>query len=757
MFRIKGFHTYFLLFFATLALLLSSCSTDKFVADGSYLLDKVELCSDEADFNATQLAQYVRQKENSRWFSFFKIPLGTYSLAGRDTTKWINRTLQRIGEKPVYYDTLQARLSCEDLRVAMNNMGYMNARVVFNTKVRGKKLKAIYTLLPGKPFMIDRFSYDIQDSIIADILKPNLSQGFDATHPRQFTVLALDNERKRITKILNDQGYYRFNKDYIYYTADTVRGYRAVDVTLHLTKYQPSSASEPALHPRYIVGRVNVLPGDSTGLHIRREIIADNTLIEPGKYFSATDLQTTYNNLARLGAIRYTDIEFKEMQRIDSIIVGKMLGYQQSEKRYLEANIKLSSNKPNTISFQPEGTNTAGDLGAAAVLTYQNRNLFHGSELFSIELRAAFEAIKGLEGYNNHNYEEYGVQARLQFPRFLSPFSTREFRRRSNAVSELSVSWDLQDRPEFHRRVFSAAWKYNWSNARRHLRYELEVPDLSYVYMPWISERFKKDYLDNVNNRNAILRYNYEDLFIMRAGFSLSYNRNDDVAIRAKVESAGNLLSIVDNLSNFKKNEQGQSKIFNIAYAQYLKFDFAFTRILRFDPRNSLALHADFGIAYPYGNSKVLPFEKRYIAGGPNSVRGWSVRELGPGGFRGTDGRIDFINQTGDLKLNLNAEYRTRLFWKFDGAAFIDAGNIWTLREYAEQPDGQFRFDKFWQQIAAAYGLGLRLNFDYFILRFDAGMKAINPAYTSLKEHFPLFHPRFGRDFTFHFAVGLPF
>lgn len=757
MFRIKGFHTYFLLFFATLALLLSSCSTDKFVADGSYLLDKVELCSDEADFNATQLAQYVRQKENSRWFSFFKIPLGTYSLAGRDTTKWINRTLQRIGEKPVYYDTLQARLSCEDLRVAMNNMGYMNARVVFNTKVRGKKLKAIYTLLPGKPFMIDRFSYDIQDSIIADILKPNPSQGFDATHPRQFTVLALDNERKRITKILNDQGYYRFNKDYIYYTADTVRGYRAVDVTLHLTKYQPSSASEPALHPRYIVGRVNVLPGDSTGLHIRREIIADNTLIEPGKYFSATDLQTTYNNLARLGAIRYTDIEFKEMQRVDSIIVGKMLGYQQSEKRYLEANIKLSSNKPNTISFQPEGTNTAGDLGAAAVLTYQNRNLFHGSELFSIELRAAFEAIKGLEGYNNHNYEEYGVQARLQFPRFLSPFSTREFRRRSNAVSELSVSWDLQDRPEFHRRVFSAAWKYNWSNARRHLRYELEVPDLSYVYMPWISERFKKDYLDNVNNRNAILRYNYEDLFIMRAGFSLSYNRNDDVAIRAKVESAGNLLSIADNLSNFKKNEQGQSKIFNIAYAQYLKFDFAFTRILRFDPRNSLALHADFGIAYPYGNSKVLPFEKRYIAGGPNSVRGWSVRELGPGGFRGTDGRIDFINQTGDLKLNLNAEYRTRLFWKFDGAAFIDAGNIWTLREYAEQPDGQFRFDKFWQQIAAAYGLGLRLNFDYFILRFDAGMKAINPAYTSLKEHFPLFHPRFGRDFTFHFAVGLPF
>lgn len=758
MLRIKGFHIYFLLFFVTLATLFASCSTDKFVADGSYLLDKVELRSDAADFNASQLAQYVRQKENSRWFSVFKIPLGTYSLAGRDTTKWINKTLQRIGEKPVYYDTLQARLSCEDLRVAMNNMGYMNARVDLNTKVRGKKLKAIYTLIPGEPFQITRFNYDIQDSAIADLLKTELSQSINANQPRQFTVAALDNERKRITKVLNNHGYYRFNKDYIYYTADTIRGSRGVDVTLHLTKYKESGAAgQPTLHPRYIIGKVNVMPGDSTGLHLRRSVIADNTPIEPGKYFSATDLQNTYNNFARLGTIRFTDIEFREMPQFDSVTIGKIFDYTPVSLRFLETNIKLSHTKPNTISFQPEGTNTAGDLGAAAVLTYQNRNLFHGSELFSLELRAAFEAIKGLEGYSNHNYEEYGVQARLQFPRFLAPFSTREFRRHSNAVSELSVSWDFQDRPEFHHRVFSAAWKYNWSNAKRNLNYELEAPDLSYVYMPWISERFKTDYLDNVSNRNAILRYNYEDLFIIRSGFSISYNRNDDVAIKAKIESAGNFLSLIDKVSKFKKNEQGQSKIFNIAYAQYLKFDFSFTRILRFDPRNSLALHADFGIAYPYGNSKVLPFEKRYIAGGPNSVRGWSVRELGPGSFRGTDGRIDFINQTGDLKLNLNAEYRTRLFWKFDGAAFIDAGNIWTLREYAEQPGGKFRFNRFFQQIAAAYGLGLRLNFNYFILRFDAGMKAIDPAYSTGRAHYPIVHPNFGRDFTFHFAVGLPF
>ena len=179
--------------------------------------------------------------------------------------------------------------------------------------------------------------------------------------------------------------------------------------------------------------------------------------------------------------------------------------------------------------------------------------------------------------------------------------------------------------------------------------------------------------------------------------------------------------------------------------------------MIKFDEHNSLALHADFGIAYPYGNSKVLPFEKRYFAGGANSVRGWSVRRLGPGKFKGTDGRIDFINQTGDMKLDLNAELRSYLFWKFNGALFIDAGNIWTLRNYEEQQGGQFSFKEFYKQIAVAYGIGLRLNFDYFVLRFDMGMKAINPAYETKKDHYAIFHPDFSRDFTFHFAVGLPF
>ncbi|MDE7085568.1 MAG: outer membrane protein assembly factor, partial [Prevotella sp.] len=234
------------------------------------------------------------------------------------------------------------------------------------------------------------------------------------------------------------------------------------------------------------------------------------------------------------------------------------------------------------------------------------------------------------------------------------------------------------------------------------------------------------------------------------------YN-NGLYAIKANVETAGNLLDLASKVFRFHQDADGQSTFLDIAYAQYVRGMFDYTRNFRFDYNNELVFHMNFGIAYPYGNSHILPFEKRFFSGGANSVRGWSVRSLGPGKFVGTDGRIDFINQTGDMKLDVNLEYRAHLFWKFGGALFVDAGNIWTLRNYEEQPGGQFRLSDFWQQLAASYGLGLRLNFDYFIVRFDMGMKAVNPAYTTRREHYPLLHPRLSRDFAFHFAVGLPF
>ena len=729
-------------------MILTGCSATKFVPEGQSMLNSVELKSEPKGFNIARLEPYVRQKSNSKWFSLFKIPLGVYSLAGRDSSKWINRTLKNIGEAPVIFDTLQAQLTCNDLQTAMRNMGYLHADVDLSTHVKGKKLSAVYTLRPGAPYDIREVSYDIADPRIDSLLRREDSPSLQIKPGEPFTVERLDTERKRITAFLMDRGFYRFNKDYIRFTVDSAQYSNEVDVTLHLAPYSANNTTQESLHPQYIVRSVNfrseerALPGGapSASLRLRRKVLENNTAIQSGQPFSSADLQRTYNNFSRLQAVKYTNIRYKEVP----------------DSQLLDCDIQLSMNKASTISFQPEGTNTAGDLGAAASLTFENRNLFRGSEVLSIQLRAAFEAITGLEGYQNEDYKEYSLETKLAFPRMVAPFLSREFTRRSTATSELSLAYDLQNRPEFHRRVFSAAWRYRWSNPRRHLNYRFDLLDLNYVYMPWISSTFKHDYLDSVSNRNAILRYNYEDLFIMKIGFGLTYNHGNH-AMRFNVETSGNLLSAVSRLARFHKNEHDQYTLFNIAYAQYAKFDFDYTCLWPFDQHNQLVAHADFGIAYPYGNSTILPFEKRYFSGGPNSVRGWSVRELGPGRFRGAGGRIDFINQTGDMKIDLNLEYRTLLFWKLNGAAFIDAGNIWTLRNYADQQGGQFRFHRFLSELAVAYGLGLRLNFDYFILRFDLGMKAVNPAHTTTREHYPILHPRLGRDLSFHFAVGLPF
>lgn len=484
---------------------------------------------------------------------------------------------------------------------------------------------------------------------------------------------------------------------------------------------------------------MQVDPEDSI-IHLRPGVLRKNTFIKEGDYYSADDLQNTYTHFGRLGAVRYTNITWQE----------------QPDSTQLDCMIQISTNKPSTISFQPEGTNTSGDLGVAASLTYQNRNLFKGAENLSIELRGAYEAIKSLEGYSNHDFIEYSLETKLSFPRFIFPFLSSSFRRRVLATSEVSLMYDMQNRPEFHRRLLSAGWRYKWNDPRHHDRYRIDLLDLNYISMPWISETFKKEYLDDNTSRNAILRYNYENLFIMKFGVGYTYN-NGLIAIKANAETAGNLLGLAANTFGFHRNGEGQYTFLDIPYAQYVKFDFEVTRNIIFSFKNQLVLHAGIGVAYPYGNSTILPFEKRYFSGGANSVRGWSVRSLGPGKYISRDGRIDFINQTGDMKLDLNMEYRAHLFWKLGMALFVDAGNIWTIREYEDQPGGQFKFSEFLSQMAVGYGLGFRFNFDYFILRFDMGMKAVNPAYEEGDEHYPIFHPRFSRDFTFHFAVGLPF
>ena len=758
-----------------LALSLASCSATKFVPDGSYLLDEVKIHTDNKEIKPSDMRLYVRQNPNSKWFSTIKTQLYVYNWSGRDSTKWFNRFLRKIGDAPVIYNESDAIRSQEEIAKAVQNLGYMGASVKRTTKTKKKKLKLFYEITSGKPYIVRTLKYDISDKKIAEYLRNDSTQSM-LREGMLFDVNVLDAERQRITDYLLCNGYYKFNKDYITYTADTARNTHQVDLTLHLLPYKTYVGDTPKEHFQYKINKINFITdydvlqssalssieiNDSLHyngfpiyykdkLYLRPKVLVDNLRFASGDLYDERNVQKTYTYFGRLSALKYTNIRFFETQNGDST--------------QLNCYVMLTKSKHKSISFELEGTNSAGDLGAAASVSFQHRNLFRGSETFMVKFRGAYEAISGLQpGYKNHNYTEYGVETSINFPNFLFPFLTSDFKRRIKATTEFGLQYNYQLRPEFSRTIASASWSYKWMQKQK-IQHRIDLLDISYLYLPWISSQFQEDYI-NKDKDNYILKYNYENRLIVRMGYNYSYNSaggtlvnntitTNSYSIRAGFESAGNILYGISKMINMRKNKDGEYAILGIPYAQYLKGDFDFAKNIIIDHRNSLAFHAGIGIAVPYGNAKVVPFEKRYFSGGANSVRGWSVRTLGPGSFAG-DG--NFMNQSGDIKLDASIEYRTRLFWKFRGAAFIDAGNIWTIREYENQPGGVFEFDKFYKQIAVAYGLGLRLDLDFFVLRFDGGMKAINPKYKKAKERYPIIHPRFSRDFAFHFAVGYPF
>ena len=774
-----------------MATLLTACSATKHVPEGSYLLDKVSIEVDgDNDIDKKELYNFLRQTPNHKVLGFAKLQLATYSLSGRDSTKWYNRWLRRVGQPPVIHDRAQTDASVQQLRLALINRGYNDAEVSVDSTVHTgkKKIELDYRIVPGEPFRVASVGYDIPDTTLRRLV----------TDPRRPTILKpgilldrnkLDDERAAITRRLRNAGYYDFNREFISYTADTVAGSKSVGLTLNLhapdmrgntvtAKFADSLTLDPHMHHRYDIRRVFfIIDTDidarqtdgtkrdtvmyrgntyifGTDRYLRPKALDEMCYIEPGRPYSARQVERTYEALGRLSIIKFINIEMRPVASVGDIGL-------------LDAYIFLARNKKQTASIEVEGTNSEGDLGFGIGLTYQHRNLAKGSELLTAKFRTSYESLSGnLQGLINKRYTEFAGEVGITFPKFECPFLSKSFKQNRLASTEFAVSANYQERPEYTRVIFGTAWKWKWQQQRAgyQRRQTFDLIDINYVRIP----RSTINFIDEIAPTNPLLRYSYEDHFIMRMGFTYTRtNRRLPSAaldahtvqphvssIRAAVESAGNLLYGISNLTG-QHRSQGVYKILGIQYAQYVKGEFDFTYTRNFNRRHSLALHTGFGIVYPYGNSSMVPFEKRFYAGGAHGVRGWGVRTLGPGSYDSHNSVTDFINQCGDIRLDLSLEYRAKLFWVIEGAVFVDAGNIWTIHDYENQPGGMFRFDQFYKEIAAAYGIGLRLDFTYFLLRFDLGLKAHNPAMN--QERWPIIHPRWGRDANFHFSVGYPF
>ena len=779
--------------------LLWSCSSVKHVPDGSYLLDKVTIKTDSAgkEINTDELYNFLRQTPNHKVLGFAKLQLATYNLSGSDSTKWYNRWLRNIGQSPVIYDEELTAASARQLRMALINRGYLDAQVEADTISRNhKKMEVNYRITPGRPRVIGSLGYEIADEKLAEVVFNDTSKVIFRPGA-MFDRNVLDEERARIAKNLRDKGYYGFSKENIVFIADTVAGDNRVDLTMRVslpryvadyTSSQRDSSANGKINEfigtpddprsatgRYLLGKIFFyvdadpavkpeVPYDTVeykGItvvygqdrYLKPSILDEKCLMKPGLPFNERDEERTYESLAQLGILKFINIELKPVAAIDGETI-------------LDADIILSRNKKQGITVELEGTNSEGDLGFGAGLTYRHRNLAKGSEMLTAKIRGSYESLSGkLDGFINNRFTEYASEVGITFPKFECPFVKKSFKQKILANTEFAVSFNYQERPEYTRIIAGAAWKYKWSRRRNRFmtNHTYDFVDINYVKLP----RSTLNLLDEISP-NPLLRYSYEDHLIMRMGYTYSRtNRRIPTAtvnafaiqpyvssLRFSVETAGNFLYAISSLTGARRKE-GAYKVFGTQYSQYAKADFDYTYTKNFNSRNALAFHVGAGIAVPYANSSMVPFEKRFYAGGANGVRGWGVRTLGPGAYDSKNSLTDFINQCGDIRLDLSLEYRAKLFWVFESALFIDAGNIWTIRNYPNQPGGMFKFDKFYKQIALAYGIGLRMDFTYFLLRLDLGMKAHNPA--ANQEPWPLIHPKWKRDSNFHFSVGYPF
>ncbi|MDR1562757.1 MAG: BamA/TamA family outer membrane protein [Dysgonamonadaceae bacterium] len=768
--------------FAAIILLAIACSTTKNIPFDRYLLDRINIQTDSGVIDRENLIELIRQKPNDPKFG-----LKVYNLAGNDSS-WFGKMLRKAGEPPVIFDERLMNQSFVELSIEAKNRGYLNATVDAVIDTVGRKVCVEYHVHEGVPYRIRGYEIALGDDIMNNVAKGvrnvainrdslsikrrndrknkrkrqffNLDREISLREGSIFDMRLLENEMNRVANRLRNGGYYKLSPDNLHYLADTALCSNQVDLKMIL--------KDTASAQLYRIGRVNVFSGyDRSGgryrahdsliynniniyydrlKFLRPSVIAGKIIQRPGGLYRQRAADATYSLFQTLDCVNNVRVDYVDNKYIDSTL--------------LDCNIYLSPADNHSVQASINGTNKAGDFGVAVDVNYSNHNLFNGSEKLDIKFKGSYEFVNNQSNnYSDRNFFEAGVTPTLTFSEIHLPVN-RWLKERFITQTMYGVGFNVQRRPEFQRNFFNLHWQFRWSGRNNILTQTFSPVEINYVYMPWKSDAFD---LFLANHHGPVTRYSYENMFTFGSSYGLIYTNNGNgkygrklYTIRLNVESSGNLLNLLFSLND--GNNSRHEKPYNILgnpYAQYLKGDIDIAGVLPFVNGNSLALHAGFGIAKPYGNSSVLPFEERFYAGGPNHVRGWNTRRLGPGSLRISDGE-DTALQMGDINFILTVEYRYRALGWLEPALFIDCGNIWTIDDYLDQPGGKFNINSFYREIAVGAGLGLRFDFKFLIFRIDAGKRICDPS-LPVSERFVVTRDPFFRNWKGYVAIGYPF
>jgi len=700
-------------------------------------------------------------------------------------------SIRDIGEPAVIYDSLLTHQTLFQLSKFLFSKGYFDNKVSDSVQLIGKSKRAIirYYLTPKQSYTVSQITYDLKDKqlgdlILKDTVNSQLKKGM------QYDEEKFQNERQRITDNALNNGYFYFENAYITYAADTNRATHSVAMKLRLKKFSKAySSSNDSLidveHPRFKLDNVYIITEALIGnprdfyfkdtvvskrkglvflsnkpLAYKRKIITSNTDLYKGQYYRKDSAQQTYKQLLGLGIFKNVTIQFLVNQdygnRLDCYVICNPLPKQ-------------------AVTAETEGTNTSGNLGLDGNIIYQNKNFFRGGELVEVKLQGSVAAQRQLNSSNGSidgvndvnsvaklqktfNTIQFGPELSFSVPRAFFPFSLLPFKRDQQPRTYVRTSLNYQTRPEFSRVISTVDYGFSFKTYNRQLKHDL-IPVEVYLVRAKLLDSYRAEL---INFNDAFLLNSFQDHITTLTKYSLTFTSKENTITgqrnayfaKLNLQSSGNILRALFKATNQPTDSLGRYTIIDIPFAQFLKSDVDLRMYVPIRKKSRIVYRLAAGIGKPLANLSQLPYEQSFFSGGPNSVRAWRARTLGPGGYNPRDNKTRF-DKIGDILLEGNVEYRFHILRSFYGAFFVDAGNIWRLKPDPNKPNAEFVVSTFADQIAIGGGAGIRWDLTFFILRLDIAAPLKDPKFAPGSRW--TFDKQGWQYSVVNFGIGYPF
>jgi len=672
--------------------------------------------------------------------------------------------LMRTGNPVTKLDSSVVKKTVIEIDNYLNNHGYLDSEVTYEVSTEKKKAEVTYLIEEKQPYILDSIYTTSDNENILKLLRENSSK----THIRKGDNYIQDEfvaERNRLEDLLKNNGYFMFNKSFIDYNLYYDSSKKTITAQQRIL--QPTFADQ---HEIYTIDSIAfvVNPPSSDFIHqdvkesfrginfnfyrdrYSSKIISSRIFFEKGGVYNRSNFIETQKQLSNLDLFRFINISF---DTLGTSLKAKIIT-QPNQKYQLTNQVGLS------ITEQLPGPFFSASL--------RNRNFFRAGEILEFNFRAGLEGVASATDQGVYQSRELGTSASVIFPRFLIPFYQRSLERfgKYNPNTRTQIGYNFTNRPEYTRSGLNGLLSYTWATRNNRQQFTINAADINYIRTPKIQDEFLQILTDLQDQGNNLI-WSFLPSFISSiSGQSIinfnqygNFQNKSASLLRLFGESGGTTL----NFLNIKDNSEAT----DYANFQWLKFQADFRRYYPLDSKQTLAYRANFGIAQPYGISNgILPYEKYFFAGGGTSIRAWQARRLGPGSYSpriGESGPYDYpVEQPAEMIFETMLEYRRKLFGYFDMALFIDAGNSWVIGVDNSRPGADFRFDRFYKELAVGSGIGLRMDFDFLVIRLDMATKAIDPSQPE-GERWVLDNISFQRPFgvrgqsVLNFGIGYPF